>query len=357
MRAEEQTMKYTEMDRFRDALKGKPRDRVPVFPMIAGWVASTFSSEPLFETARRAKLLADAQISAKEAVGYDALYAYAEPLYIPEAFGCKVRYTPTGPLVDPLPLSMKDLENPENLPFPDARKTGRLPVILEAVGRLNAYGKGEVPVLGLFEGPFTTTCRIVEAEWILRMIMKKPDRVIALLSKVNGFLLDFARALIESGANVILMPEPTASSSMISPKTFKEMVLPEIRVVTRSLSVPCILHICGDTSLILDSMTQSGAEVLSLDQCMDLAHSRKTAPGATLGGNVDPTNSLLMGDEEKVVKDTLNCLRCAGTSRFVLMSGCGVPPKTPIGNLRAMVQTAKEYGVESEGDRSTSRIA
>jgi len=318
--------------------------------MIAGWVASNFCSEPLSEMARNARLIAEAQIRAREAVGYDGFFAYAEPLYIPEAFGCKVRYTPTGPLVDPLPLSMKELENADSFPLPDARKSGRLPVILEAVERLNAYGKGEVPVLGLFEGPFTTTCRIVEAELILRMILKRPDKVRNLLSKVNGFLLDFARALIERGANVILMPEPTASSSMISPKTFRDLVLPEIRVVTGDLNAPCILHICGDTSLILDSMSLAGAGVLSLDQCMDLSEARNKAPGATLGGNVDPTNSLLLGSEEKVVENTLRCIRDAGTSRFVLMSGCGVPPKAPIGNLKAMVRTAVDFGLGSPED-------
>ena len=338
-------MNYSEMDRFRDALQGRPRDRVPILPMIAGWVATNFCKDPLFEMARNAKLIAEAQIRAKEAVGYDGFFAYAEPLYIPEAFGCKVRYTETGPLVDPLPLSMKDLGNPEILSFPDPKKDGRLPVILETVERLNGYRSGAVPVLGLFEGPFTTTCRIIEAEVILRMILKQPDTLKALLSKVSGFLLEFGRALIESGANVILMPEPTASSSMISPGSFRKLVLPEIRGLTKAMGVPCILHICGDTSLMLNSMAESGAGVLSLDQCMDLSESRIKAPNATLGGNVDPTNSLFLGGEEKVVEDTLRCLRDGGTSRFVLMSGCGVPPKTPIGNLRTMVKTAVEYGL------------
>lgn len=338
-------MTYSEMDRFCDALQGKPRDRVPIFPMVAGWVAGNFSDKPVSEIARNAKLLVEAQIRAKEAVGYDAFFAYAEPLYIPEAFGCKVIYRETGPLVEPLPLAVNHLDDLEKIPFPDPKKDGRLPVILEGVGGLSAYGGGSVPVMGLFEGPFTTTCRIIEADLIMRMIYKKRDILEALLSKVSRFLLEFGRALIESGANVIFLPEPTASSSMISPRLFRELVLPRIQALTSALGVPCILHICGDTFPVLDSMARSGADVLSLDQCMNLSDSRRKAPSIALGGNVDPTNTLYMGDEKRVVENTLNCLRSAGTSRFILMSGCGVPPQAPIHNLRAMVRTAVDYGL------------
>jgi uroporphyrinogen decarboxylase len=66
---------------------------------------------------------------------------------------------------------------------------------------------------------------------------------------------------------------------------------------------------------------------------------------AVLGGNVDPIKALLMGSQEQVVNDTLNCLRSAGTKRFVLMSGCGVPPNTPLENVKVMIKAAKEYGL------------
>jgi uroporphyrinogen decarboxylase len=92
-------------------------------------------------------------------------------------------------------------------------------------------------------------------------------------------------------------------------------------------------------------MSETGADVLSIDQCMELTESRKTVPEAVLGGNVDPIQSLLMGTREQVEKDTLNCLRTAGTNRYILMSGCGVPPNTPVENLKTMVETGKAYGL------------
>ena len=121
--------------------------------------------------------------------------------------------------------------------------------------------------------------------------------------------------------------------------------MPRLRRITGILDVPCILHICGDTSLIIESMAQTGSKVLSLDQCMDLEKTRKKSPQTALGGNVDPTGTLTIGTRDKVVEDTLHCLRTGGSKRFILMTGCGIPPAAPLDNVKTMIRTAKDYGL------------
>ena len=336
---------YTSLDRFQDALTGRPRDRVPVLAGTSLWAAGNFPGSSFQEIASDPDLIVRAQLWARDAIGYDALYPSADPLTIAEAFGCKVRFLDTGPLVDPLPNPIESTEDVERLPFPDPAKDGRLPVLLEAARGLKAKSRGEVPIVGLFEGPFTNSCRIIEAERVLRMIYKKPEVLGALLDRVNEFLVNLGEALLERGVNMFYIPEPTASSTMISPRMFSQWVLPRLQRLTGRLKVPVILHICGDTRPILSHMAKSGAGILSLDQCMDMAESRRLAPDVTLAGNVDPVRSLLMGDPESVKADTFRSLRSAGTERFVLMPGCAVPPKTPVENLRAMVEAAAEFGL------------
>jgi uroporphyrinogen decarboxylase len=220
---------YSAIERFHDALHGKPRDRVPLVPMVAGWAAVNFSDVPLSQTASNAKLIVQAQIRARESAGYDAVFAYAHALYIPAAIGCKVRFLDTGPISDPLPFTFSALEDLESIPLPDLRNEANLSLILEVVERLNFFGKGEIPVLGAFEGAFTTACRIFDADVVLRLIYKNRPILEALLDKINCFLLEFGRALIEKGANVLFIPDPTASASMISPGIFRDLVLQRLQ--------------------------------------------------------------------------------------------------------------------------------
>jgi [methyl-Co(III) methanol-specific corrinoid protein]:coenzyme M methyltransferase len=338
---------YSSWERFQDALKGRPKDRVPVFAGTSLWAATNFPEASLKEIASDPELIVKAQLWAREEIGMDALYPSADPLFIAEAFGCRVRFLETGPLVDPLPITVDRVEDVEKSPFPDPRETGRLPVVLEAARILSEKTHGEIPLLGLFEGAFTNTCRIFETERVLRMIYKRPAVLNALLDRVNEFLIGFGKALIESGVNAFYVPEPTASSTMISPRMFSQVALPRLQVLTSRLDGPVILHICGDTKPILPAMGQSGAKVLSLDQCMDLSESRVVVSSKVLAGNVDPVKSLFMGDSETVRKDVLRCLRCGGTERFILMPGCSPPPKTSAENLRAMVGTAVDFGLGS----------
>ncbi len=336
-------MSYSAMDRFTHAFEGKLFDRVPIFPMTSSWVPANFSRASLEETVKDPDILVEAQLKARDAVGYDCFFAYAEALHVAEAFGCSMRYTDTGPLATSLPIEIKTLEDVDKFRCPNPSSSGRFPEIQEVIRKLHDYGKGDIPLLGLVEGPFTAACRIFEAQMIMRMTMKNRVVLEALLDKINDFLIEYGRTLIKNGANVIFLPDPSSSCSMIAPRLYREIVLPRVQRLTKNLSVPCMLHICGDTSLILELMNESGAEVLSLDQCMDMPEARRVLPGAVIGGNIDPINALLMGTREKVVEDTLACLRTTGIEKFVLMSGCGVPPKAPVENVKAMVDTACEY--------------
>ena len=155
-------------------------------------------------------------------------------------------------------------------------------------------------------------------------------------------LSDFGRALSEVGIDGLIIADPVSSSTMISPNFYREFVLPSLKQLIQNLGVPVILHVCGDTQPILPLMAETGARILSLDQCMDLALAKKTLTGRCgIGGNVDPIQTLLLGTVEDVKRDTLKCLQQGGKKGYLLMAGCAVPPGTPIENLKAMVEAAR----------------
>lgn len=338
-------MSYTENDRLKDTLETRPKDRVPVIAGTILWAASNFPHASYKEIVSDPDLITAAQLWAKDLLGFDLLYPTPDNCFISEAFGCRIRYTQTGPIVDALPLSLENTSEIENLHFPNPGEDGRFPMIREAAQKLLKESGGTVPIVANIEGPFTSLCRVIEVELVLRMMLKKPRIVDKLLDKMNQLLIEFAKALVETGVNCISLPEPTASATMISPRMFRKFVLPHIREFTNQLDVPVLLHICGDTTPILDAMGESGADILSLDQCMDLAKARTLVPEKVIAGNVDPVASLLMGDVKTVEQDARHCLKTMGTERFILMPGCGLPPDAPADNVKAMVRVAAEYGL------------
>ncbi|RPJ10638.1 MAG: hypothetical protein EHM36_03065, partial [Deltaproteobacteria bacterium] len=305
---------------------------VLVIPSVSGWIAR-FSGVPLKELIATPEAIVRAQIEAQKAVGYDALFAYIDPLYIPEAFGCPLVFLSSGP--DVSPLSIKNEDDVEALSIPDIRRDGRLPVILKVAGELARIPERQVPVLGLVEGPFTTASRILSAERMMRDLIRNRSMVERLIEKVGELLSCFGRALAETGVDGLIVADPVSSSTMISPKIYLDMVLPRLKRFIESLPIPVILHVCGDTRPILTLMAESGARVLSLDQCMDLAKAKEALEGRCgIGGNVDPIQVLFLGTSEDVKRETLNCLEQGGKRGYILMAGCAVPAGTPIENLK-----------------------
>ncbi len=317
-------------------------EKVPAIPTMGGWVAR-FSGVPVKELLYDPEAFAQAQIRAQEEVGYDALFAYLEGLYIPESFGCSLVIRPSG--LDVAPLDLKDEADVEALPKVDIRRDGRLPILLRAIEKLVRFPEREVPVLSLTEGPFTASARILGADKMMKGLIKNRSMIERLIDKTRQLISDFGCALADIGIDGLIIADPVSSSTMISPKFYQEFVLPSLQRLIKTLEIPVILHVCGDTQPILPLMAETGAKILSLDQCMDLAAARKTLAGRCgIGGNVDPM-VLLFGTPEDVKRETLRSLEQGGKKGFVLMAGCAVPPATSVNNLRTMIEVAKDYQI------------
>jgi uroporphyrinogen-III decarboxylase len=82
-------------------------EEVPAIPSVSGWVAK-FSGIPLKELLYDSTAIVKAQTEAQRAVGYDALFAYIDPLYVPEAFGCPLLLRSSGADVSPLEINNKE---------------------------------------------------------------------------------------------------------------------------------------------------------------------------------------------------------------------------------------------------------
>ena len=77
---------------------------------------------------------------------------------------------------------------------------------------------------------------------------------------------------------------------------------------------------------------------------MDLRKARGVVgPGVTIGGNIDPINVMWFGTPDDVREDVKRLLLENSNRRYIVMTGCGIPPDTPLDNLLAAVQAARDY--------------
>lgn len=133
-----------------------------------------------------------------------------------------------------------------------------------------------------------------------------------------------------------------AGPDMLSPRFYSTYALPyeqRVAACSHELGLPYLLHICGKTDRILQQMMEIGADALEIDfkTNLQLAHDI-LKDKVTFVGNIDPSGVLARGTPEVVVRRTEELLNTfADSPRFVLNSGCALPPDTPSENVHAML--------------------
>jgi uroporphyrinogen-III decarboxylase len=110
-----------------------------------------------------------------------------------------------------------------------------------------------------------------------------------------------------------------------------------------------LIHICGDTTGIVEDMATTGAKILELDWQVDLGWARKVIPPEiVLMGNIDPSDPLVLGSPEKVDAEARKIIQKTKGQGLFLSSGCAMGRNTPPENFRAMIDAAKKYGTREQ---------
>jgi len=266
-----------------------------------------------------------------------------------EALGCEMNaYEDVNQLLYPT-IKEKTIHSPDEMTkitIPgDVHERGRFPVVLEAIRLLkNDVGK-EVPIGSWFLGPFTMAGQLMDLNDLFKLCFKKPDQVNIMLDILADLIIGMVPRYRAAGADYIVIREMGAPTDVLSPRTFRQVIKPHLEKIFRSIPSPKILHICGDTNMIIGQMNDVGAEAVSVETKNDLVKSRETiGVEPLLFGNVDAYNILVNGTPEAVEEAVLKSL--AGGVDAV-WPACDIWPEAPVANLKAMVETTKKYGASN----------
>ncbi len=325
-------------------LAGRPVDRLPLMPITMMFAADLIGAR-YRDYCTDFEVLAAGQMRVAEEFGFDYVNTMSDPAREAADCGAAVEYferTPVALHEDRALLGDKAVL--ARLKMPDPLGGGRMHNGVRGVARLKERVGRDLLVEGWIEGPIAEAADLRGINTVMLDFHDDPAFVRDLFEFVIAMELEFARAQLEAGADLIGVGD--AAASLVGPRLYEEFVWPyEKRLVdgVHALGGRVRLHICGNTRFALEGMGRLGCEVVDLDFLSPMGEGReKMGAQQVLLGNVNPVQVMREGDPAAVTAAIAECHRQAGP-RFIVGAGCEVPRDTPPENLRALGDYARSH--------------
>lgn len=327
-------------ERFMKRLAGEPVDRPPNFDIFMTFAAH-FIGQPLASYYLDHRVLVQANLAVWEAFSLDILQAISDPYREAADSGLQVEFPHDGLPISRTPL-LADPKDLARLKPPKPAEGRRMSDRLEAIRLFRQQMGGEVPIMGWVEGALAEAADLRGVTNIMEDLIIQPEWATELLEICCQTEIAFARAQVEAGADIIGLGDAVASQ--ISPRMYRQFALPyEQRIfqAVREMGAVPRLHICGNSSRIVDAMVESGAQIIDLDWMVDLgAAASKHGDKVSFCGNFDPVAVMLQGTAQAVYQATRACMHLGGP-RWISAAGCEIPDGTPLENLHAQTQALR----------------
>ncbi|MBQ2955564.1 MAG: uroporphyrinogen decarboxylase family protein [Clostridia bacterium] len=327
-------------ERFEARLAGKPVDRIPNLSIVMLFAAQ-HAGIPYGQFVTDYRALAEAQLKAAEDFGLDILSTMSDPFRETADFGAKLIYPD-----DDLPICsaprIRDISEFSTLSLWDPYDSVRMLDRIRAVEVFSRSKKQEYPILGWVEAPLAELCDLMTMQEGLAALVEEPEAAEEALDLLAEQAIRCALAQIEAGADVIGMGD--AAASLVSTDMYRELIVPAERKVIEAIQkhgAACKLHICGNTTHILDQMIDTGAKIVDIDYMVDYGSAVVLSAGRTsICGNIDPVSVFLSGTEEKLIAEVQKCMD-AMDEKALISSGCEVPRYTRPEQMKALARFLK----------------
>ena len=226
--------------------------------------------------------------------------------------------------------------------------------VFGTLDRVIAQAGDHYSVHGEVRAPLDHFLNLLGMEDGLMLVVDNPEGTLRLLDKTTQWSVALAVAQVRRGAHAIKISSPFAGMGFLSPEMYEQFIIPFERRIAQAVKAEgafVYTHTCGAIGDRLNLMVQS--EVSGIE-CLDppplgnveLSDAVNQLNGRIfIKGNVDPVNTLLRGDVDKVRRDVTEILETAGHAMqgFILSSACSVAPPVPPDNLKLMVDLCRHF--------------
>jgi len=334
--------------RFVKACKAQPVDRTPVwFMRQAGRYMAEYRAvrkdHSLIEICKKPKLAAEVTVTAAEILGVDAAIIFADLLLPLEVMGLPFHFAAgEGPVIE------KPVRAAADVTHLRTDRAGELGYVAEAVGLVCKHFGARLPVIGFCGAPFTLASYMIEGggsrNYIhtKKMMYSAPETWDELMRKLVAVTSHYAAEQVKAGADAIQVFDSWVGC--LSVEDYRRYVLPRSTELVRTLQktgVP-LIYFGTDSSTLLPSMQETGAEVIGLDWRIPLDDGwRSLGNKGAVQGNLDPV--VLFANWKEVKERAGEVLRRAGgRPGHIFNLGHGILPETPVENVKALAKFVQE---------------
>ncbi|MCX7794268.1 MAG: uroporphyrinogen decarboxylase [Thermodesulfovibrionales bacterium] len=330
-------------DTFLKACRGEKTDYTPVWLMRqAGRYLPEYqeirSKYDFMTLCKTPELAAEVTLQPVRRLNVDAAILFSDILIPLEPMGVKVDFPEKGgPVLTPSEGNKLREINPEK----------DIPFVIETIKIL--LKELDVPLIGFSGAPFTLLTYIIEqgssknflkTKRLMYENLKEYNRIMELLTDT---VTRYLSSQIKAGVQAVQLFDTWAG--ILTPRDFKEYVLPHVKRVISSLkgSVPVIYFVLNGGTF-LETIKESGADVIGVDWRIDIGIAiDRLKDGVAVQGNLDPCELFL--PEEKLFERITDIVRKGMRSSIrghIFNLGHGILPETPVEKAKFLVDSVHE---------------
>ena len=329
----------TPRQRFLSALQRKPVDRPPVANPTS-IVTSDLQNKlgiRFPEAHHDAAQMAALALAGHTVLGYDVVFpVFAGGTHEAEALGVPVRWGDQGHM----PACEKPIwKVADDIVIPDGFLDHRaITTPIEAIRILKREIGAEVAVLGKVYGPWSMAYHCFGLGHFLKMTLKDPAMVSAILEGLKEITIRFGRAQVKAGADALCYGAHI-TGDLIRPEAYPQFLEAIDREMEEAIGAPLIFHCCGRTMDRIQYFNANGQTAFHFESQNDPAEMKSRAE-MVLVGNINNADTILAGTPDAVRREVHRALE-AGID--IIAPECAVPLDAPMTNVKAVADAVKEY--------------
>jgi MtaA/CmuA family methyltransferase len=331
---------------MRAAFNFERPDRVPVF-LNNSLGSSRCIGVKIGGMLRNPEQFSRALCTAYDRFGYDGIRVTCDVAVEAEAMGALSHSPEDGPVSIKEPL-LKSPGDFDKLKMPNPLSAGRMPLMIKTT-ELVREAQPEAFIISSVQGPLNTASQLLGVSEMMILMIEEPEFLEKVLDFTTELTILYGEEMYKAGADGLMMGEAVCSSSSIGPIFYRAFAKKRHKTIIDEFKRRGRrnhgFHICGQLAPILADLAEIGVDSIDVDSPVDMKAAReKLGPQMAMLGNIAPSE-LLTSNPGRIRELCTEALSGREGLGLILGAGCTMAPDTPEANIRAMVETAGEYGI------------